>query len=240
MARQTMSPNQSSFRALNTSPDNVPEFMGSFTLSARPNTDLWRKPPTLDTATAPILYTPLRHAFTCAEVTVSADWELEWDQAGLVIFAGEPPVGLPSGDTDPNDGLPPAYAPPRQATKWCKVGLEFVNLTCHASSVCATMEGADYALTTLPPHHAHRSDLRIKIERIGTSLWIWYEDTLVGWKKIRDVTWFFYNVEDKAVRVGVYVSRPASFPTTAYHGIHGGHRRAHRDLCVQFDDLEIF
>lgn len=235
-----MPPASSSFRALNTSPENVPEFMGSFNLSAHPNTDLWRKPPTRDTSTAPILYTSLRNPFVSAEVTVSADWELEWDQAGLVIFAGDPPSGMQNADPAPGDGRPPAYTPPRQASKWVKVGLEFCNLTCHASSVCATMEGADYALTTLPPHHAHRSDLRLKIERIGTSLWVWYEDALVGWKKLRDVTWFFYNVEDKAVRVGVYASRPANFPTTQFHSLHGGGGRAHRDLCVQFDDLEIF
>lgn len=214
--------------------------MESFALSAPPNTDLWRKPPTRDTSTAPIIYTSLRYPFVSAEVTVSADWQLEWDQAGLVIFAGDPPAGLSTPDPAPLNGLPPAYAPPRPASKWVKVGLEFCNLTCHASSVCATTEGADHSLTTLPPYHAHGSDLRLKMERLGTSLWIWYEDAIGGWKKIRDVTSFFWNVDDKAVRVGVYASRPASFPSTTYNTINGGQRRPHRDLRVQFDGLEIY
>src|SRR5690242_3101771 len=86
-----MPPASSSFTPLNIASDVVPEYMGSFTLAASPNTDLWRKPPSRDTSTAPVLYTALRNPFIAAEVTVSADWELEWDQGGLVIFAGAPP-----------------------------------------------------------------------------------------------------------------------------------------------------
>src|SRR3954466_8043121 len=86
-----MPPASSSFTALNIPNDAVPEWMGAFTLAAPPNTDLWRKPPSRDTSTAPILYTALRNPFIAAEVTVAADWELEWDQGGLVIFAGAPP-----------------------------------------------------------------------------------------------------------------------------------------------------
>jgi hypothetical protein len=49
--------------------------MEYFSLSAGPNTDLWRKPPDRDTATAPIVYTSLRQPFIIAEVTVTAeDW----------------------------------------------------------------------------------------------------------------------------------------------------------------------
>lgn len=65
--------------------------MEYFELKAGPNTDLWRKPPNGDTSTAPIVFTSLRHPFVVAEVTVSADWEMEWDQGGLVIFAGAAP-----------------------------------------------------------------------------------------------------------------------------------------------------
>jgi len=287
-----MPPDSSSFTALNV--DNgagVPEWMGSFTLAAPPNSDLWRKPPSRDTSTAPILYTSLRNPFVAAEVTVSADWELEWDQGGLVIFAGAPPgrsvnadaptnpnvvgvtsihlpnasettgastnpslapappnttstplgAGQPSGAVthDPR-GLPPAYVAPAPASKWVKVGLEFCNNACHATSVCATSDGADWALTALPPHHARRMDLRVKIERIGYALWVWYEDDVSGWKKLREVTWFFWGVEDKAVRVGVYASRPANIGATMYERRHGGPSYADRNLCVSFEGLEIF
>ena len=86
-----MTPASSSFTPLTIPDDCVPEWLDSFILAAPPNTDLWRKPPTEDTSTAPVLYTALRAPFIAAEVRVSADWELEWDQGGLVIFGGMPP-----------------------------------------------------------------------------------------------------------------------------------------------------
>lgn len=287
-----MPPDSSSFTALNIPNGAVPEWMGSFVLAAPPNTDLWRKPPSRDTSTAPILYTALRNPFIAAEVTVSADWELEWDQGGLVIFAGAPPgriataaaettlnaapassppniiditsngasansstpapaatntttaalsAGQQSGVVTQDDrGPPPAYIPPAPASKWVKVGLEFCNNACHATSVCATSDGADWALTALPPHHARRLDLRVKIERIGYALWVWYEDEVSGWKKLREVTWFFWGVEDKAVRVGVYASRPANIGASMYERRHGGPSYTQRNLCVDFEGLEIF
>lgn len=130
--------------------------------------------------------------------------------------------------------------PPAPVSKWVKVGLEFCNGACHATSVVATSDGADWALTALPPHHARRSDLRVKIERIGYALWVWYEDEVSGWKKLREVTWFFWGVEDKAVRVGVYASRPANFGTSMYDRRHGMPSASHRNLCVDFEGLEIF
>ncbi|KAI9782315.1 MAG: hypothetical protein M1816_001928 [Peltula sp. TS41687] len=257
----------SSFRGLNT--QEHPEWMGLFSLEAPPNSDLWRKPPSRDTSTAPVLYTCLRHPFVAAEVTVTADWELEWDQGGLVIFAGVPPGHstvnpvprptntAPSSTTQPQQQNqqqqqpPPSYTaavpPPTAASKWVKAGLEFCNGAPHASSVSATPDGADWALATLSPQHAHqRMDLRIKLERIGYALWIWFEDTVNGWRKLREVTWFFWGVEDKAVRVGVYASRPANFGTMAgAYGRRGNHEnleesREQRVLVVEFDGLEIF
>ncbi|KAH7076278.1 hypothetical protein FB567DRAFT_157375 [Paraphoma chrysanthemicola] len=283
-----MPPSSSSFTPLNIPNDVVPEWMGSFTLAAPPNTDLWRKPPSRDTSTAPILYTALRNPFIAAEVTVSADWELEWDQGGLVIFAGAPPgqitaaapaleppgvvsltlddesdsaspspsISAPSStnttpvhtpapdlpDQQPSHrGPPPPYEHPVPAAKWVKVGLEFCNNACHATSVVANSDGADWSLSALPPHHARRLDLRVKIERIGYALWVWYEDEVLGWKKLREVTWFFWGVEDKAVRVGVYASRPANFGMSVFERRNGGGSSVGaRNLCVDFEGLEIF
>lgn len=282
-------------------------------MAAPPNTDLWRKPPSGDVSTAPILYTALRNPFIAAEVTVSADWELEWDQGGLVIFAGTPPghmaataaaagtttttsstsstlevpniadillednatqrpatsspsqtpiadnndtlephnpsgTGSPQRTSNSTHGPPPAYSAQPPASKWVKVGLEFCNNACHATSVVANSDGADWSLSALPPHQQRRYDLRVKIERIGYALWVWYEDDMVGWKKLREVTWFFWGVEDKAVRVGVYASRPANFGLSMFdarragggnnHGEGGGFQA--RNLCVDFEGLEIF
>ncbi|RAR12183.1 hypothetical protein DDE83_004188 [Stemphylium lycopersici] len=324
---ETMTPASSSFTPLNIPEDCVPEWLDSFILAAPPNTDLWRKPPTGDTSTAPVLYTALRAPFIAAEVRVSADWELEWDQGGLVIFGGMPPglatatttaaatITTPAAATtttttttttpatttatttatpaievpniadilledsvsqtpapsqpqnptrDDNEsfpntparspeqesgtgaqlerGPPPPYAPPAPACKWVKVGLEFRNNVCHASSVVANSEGADWSLSALPPHQQRRYYLRVKIERIGYALWVWYEDEILGWKKLREVTWFFWGVEHKAVRVGVYASRPANFELNLFDRNHGtgGNNYASRNLCVAFDGLEIY
>jgi regulation of enolase protein 1 (concanavalin A-like superfamily) len=225
--------------------------MSAFELHAPPHTDLWRKPPSADTATAPILFTALRHPFVSAEVTVAADWRLEWDQAGLVIFAGMPP-GYQASSTNSSqvtpinnppenaDGSPPAYPHSPPASKWVKVGLEFCNNACHASSVCATSDGADWTTTSLSQSQAARGELRVKLERIGYALWIHYHDHQLGWKKMREVTWFFYGVENKSVRVGVYASRPANFPPTLYDRRHGIPSVTQSSLRVEFDDLSIF
>ncbi|KZF21472.1 hypothetical protein L228DRAFT_239449 [Xylona heveae TC161] len=347
-----MVPARSSFMGLNlTSQSDLPECMASFSLQAPPNTDLWRKPPARDTSTAPILYTALRRPFIAAEVTVTADWELEWDQGGLVIFAG-----LPTGRTEPvppssvshsvpvsgpgrngssgnsnssnnssssstlrsragsagtaagtetansttetrttnNDSAPtstsppPPYVTPMPAAKWVKAGFEFCNNAVHASSVCATSDGADWAVapltqctTSTPSASSTRSgypssvsvsvpqhELRVKLERIGYALWIYFLDGSLGWKKLREVTWFFWGVEDKAIRVGVYASRPANFggfgggggaaSTSQRHGRRRNHHNhdnyylhqqqqqqsqlSHSQNClfVEFDDLEIY
>ena len=263
-----MPPDRSCFTAVNLPQSSIPNWMGSFTLSAPPNTDLWRKPPCQDTVTAPILYTSLRHPFVTAEVTVSADWQLEWDQAGLVIFAGAPPgqarnptpTTRTGGQTTTSSTqcLPPPYSPPPGAsTKWVKVGLEYYNNACHATSVCASSEGADWAVTSLcggpgpGVMHSDRTDLKVKLERIGYALWLSYHD-MNGWRKLREFTGFFYGVEDKSVRIGVWASRPANLPSSP-HQTTGGRRTtsaagavsptsgtADRNLCVDFEGLEIF
>ncbi|MCJ1362553.1 hypothetical protein MMC16_001657 [Acarospora aff. strigata] len=334
-----MSPSNRSFTALNCHSDTVlPDCMDYFTLHARPNTDLWRKPPSRDTCTSPILYTRLTHPFVAAEVTVSAEFEMEWDQGGLVIFAGSPPTPspppIPNSQThiqahtpnptptptsiptsQPSEPPPPYTHPPSPPTptpaaKWVKAGLEFCNGEPHASSVSATSDGADWATSPIPipiptpyphshtraspsptcpsnytyqpypqhsPHGPNYTSLRIKLERIGYALWIWFAPVSVsapdshdllhprsssttrrldqqGWKKLREVTSFFYGVDEKCVRVGVYASRPADFGVSHYArthgvGVGGGRGRGRgrgaggegeRELEVEFEGLEIF
>ena len=246
----------SSFTALNLpSTFTLPHCMEYFTLEAGPNTDLWRKPPNGDTSTAPIVFTSLRHPFIVAEVTVSADWEMEWDQGGLVIFAGGAPQPFSPTMTTArrSNARPPC--------KWVKAGMEFSSGTVNASSVSATADGADWCLSPLAPasQGSMINSLRIKLERIGHALWIWYQVPSISpyattpgavgstWKKLREVTWFFYGVEDKFVHVGVYASRPANIAhhETMWDAMH----RLRLDtsaidsrdgLVVEFEDLEIF
>ncbi|KAJ5894728.1 hypothetical protein N7495_006419 [Penicillium taxi] len=254
-----MPPDGSSFTALNLpSSFTLPECMEYFTLSAGPNTDLWRKPPNGDTSTAPIVFTSLHHPFVVAEVTVSADWEMEWDQGGLVIFAG----AAPSSDAPaPVPAIVADRHTNRQPCKWVKAGMEFSGGMVNASSVSATADGADWCLSPLVQAQGPEvQSLRIKLERIGHALWIWYQvpsaspygvsPGAVGstWKKLREVTWFFYGVEDKLVHVGVYASRPTNLArsTTMWDAMHGltidsSLSTGSADgLVVEFEDLEIF
>ncbi|KAJ5568104.1 hypothetical protein N7450_010590 [Penicillium hetheringtonii] len=238
-----MPPSGSSFTTLNLPPAFIlPQCMEYFSLTAGPNTDLWRKPPNGDTSTAPIVFTSLRHPFVIAEVTVSADWEMEWDQGGLVIFAGAAPQSF-SSDTAALSRQRGGPSPP-------------------VNGVSATADGADWCLSPLVqtvPGPTVQS-LRIKLERIGHALWIWYQvpsaspyalsPGAVGstWKKLREVTWFFYGVEDKFVHVGVYASRPTGIGRgqtmwDAMHGVplEGASASGLPDgLVVEFEDLEIF
>ena len=256
-----MAIDRASFTFLNL-PDSfeLPTSMDYFTLNAPPDTHIWRKPASRDTTTAPLVYTALRHPFVVAEVTVTAGWEMEWDQAGLVIF-----TGLPPGDQSPiSPRLQNRLArnePPPQG-KWVKAGLEFTGGTLNASCTVAMSPcGADWSLSpVLPfalPHEAlplEMSSLRIKFERIGDALWVWYRmpglstsssspsPASVGaeWRKVREVMGFFWGIEDKGgVWVGCYASRPMTFmPSRSWEGTAGDDAR--NGLLVEFEDLEIF
>ncbi|KAL4968263.1 uncharacterized protein BDV14DRAFT_152074 [Aspergillus stella-maris] len=259
-----MPPCGSSFTALNLPSDfTLPDCMEWFTLTAGPNTDLWRKPPNGDTSTAPIVFTSLRNPFLVAEVTVTADLEMELDQGGLVIFAGGAPQSI-SSDTVPTvrSNRFGVNSPNTQPTKWVKAGMEFCSGTVNVSSVSATADGADWCISPLSiPDQSPSANhsVRLKFERAGHALWVWYQvpsaspyavspgDVGSTWKKMREVTWFFYGVEDKFVHVGVYASRPTNIqrsstvwsmthrsgPSSAGPAAMGDHLR------VEFDDLEI-
>jgi regulation of enolase protein 1 (concanavalin A-like superfamily) len=222
------------FEALNIAPEFIPTDTSLFHLEAEPQTDLWRKPPGQDTSTAPVLYRSLKFPFVSAEVTVCAEWGLEWDQAGLVLFAGDPPGHQ---ETQESADSPPPY-PSQTDSKWVKIGLEYNNNICQVSTTTATSHGADWSITALPYYHSQRNDLRIKFERLGVGLWLYYEDQRLGWKKLREISGFFYGVPDKSVRVGVYASRPANFVATPFNS--DEIERLDRNLRVEFEDLLIF
>ena len=240
--------------------------MDYFALNAPPNTHICRKPASRDTTTAPLIYVSLRHPFVIAEVTVTAAWEMEWDQAGLIIFAGSPPgeQAPPLPQTRHRHRGHTWNDPPVQG-KWVKAGLEFTGGTLNASCTVATSpSGADWSLSpVLPaalPHEAlplAMSSLRIKFERIGDSLWVWYRMPNISsysaphspasagaeWRKVREVMGFFTGVEDKyGVWVGCYASRPMNFiPSHSWEGGTGGGSDNERNgLLVEFEDLEIF
>ena len=156
--------------------------MDYFTLSAGPNTGLWRKPLNGDISTAPMVFISLRQPFVVAEVTISADWDMEWDQGGLVIFAGDAPTQtLPSesqqwsSETDVCSFNTMRLHSPAHSYKWVKAGMEF-------SSVTAISDGADWCSSPLatPSISMNTISLRIRMERVGFSLWIWYQISSFG------------------------------------------------------------
>jgi len=216
-----MPPESTNFRYYNTPANTpIPPWLGNFVLKARCGTDLWRKP-SRDTFTAPVLYTSCPLHFFRAEVTVHIrlNSAFEWDQGGLVIFAGPPPV-----HTSPGANLP-AYSPP-PAGKWVKAGIEYYDGRTTASSVSASSDGADWSLVELP---VGINELKVRFERVESALWVFFDDGC-DWKKLREVTWFFHGVHEKNVRIGVYASRPANFMS--------GH--ALEELVVEFEGLEIY
>jgi len=218
-----MPPDSANFRYFNTPANTpVPSWLGNFVLKARSGTDLWRKP-SRDTFTAPVLYTSSPLHFFRAEVTVHIRLTsaFEWDQGGLVIFAGPPPTTTPA-----NNG-PPVYSLNQApAGKWVKAGIEYYDGHTTASSVSASTDGADWSLVELPPG---QNELKVRFERVDQALWVWFDDGM-EWKKLREVTWFFWGVDEKNVRIGVYASRPANF-------ISG---RPLEELVVEFEGLEIY
>jgi len=142
----------------------------------------------------------------------------EWDQGGLVIFAGPPPV------TTSSTSLPAYDQPP--AGKWVKAGIEYYDNRTTASSVSASSDGADWSLIELP---LGINELKVRFERMDNALWVYFDDG-TEWKKLREVTWFFYGVDEKNVRIGVYASRPANFMSG----------RPLEELVVEFEGLEIY
>jgi len=228
------------FSGLNVEPESIPEDLDVFELTAREGTGLWRKPASRDTSTAPIIFTALRYPFISAEVTVSADWRLEWDQAGLVLFTGAP-LGDVVQPPPELDDAPPPYTPTVSPSRWVKIGLEYIDNTPHLSSTHAAGCNADWSLIPLPSYHDQRDDLRVRILRLGDSLGLHYKDLMYGWRKVREINGFFFGADDKSLRVGVYASRPTSWKDNPRPPIPG--LRAEDldiNLRVGFEDLKIF
>jgi regulation of enolase protein 1 (concanavalin A-like superfamily) len=252
-----------SFTTHNVPPNfKLPENLDYFTLTAPPNTRITRKPSTPDETTAPMILTRLIHPFVIAEVTLTATFEMEWDQAGLIVFTGPPPP-----TQSPVNWRRRRVDDELEQGKWVKAGLEFTGGAMNASSVVATSaSGEDWCLSPLMGEDALADDyepvsfsLRIKFERIGDALWIWYRDVkgsnsnssptmttpgavYASWRKLREVNGFFRGVEMKGdVRVGCYASRPVDFVAGDDWDERFGMPESGqgRGLMVEFEDLEI-
>lgn len=164
-------------------PEDVHEY---FSLQAPPNTNIQRKPSASDDTTAPMLLKRLNQSFLLAEVTVSADFAMDHDQAGLVIFADSLPTSSLSQSLTirRSSRYSRSSSEPLATGKWAKAGLEFARGELHAASSVATSSyGADWSssarmpspLTAFDPFSLTAQSLRIRFERVDESLWISYE-----------------------------------------------------------------
>jgi len=230
-------------------PDEMTEY---FSLTAASETRLSRKSLHEDELTAPMVLRRVRPTFTIAEVTVSVDFQLDWDQGGLVIFLGGHPAHLhhinrslrrPYVVVDPRVN--------RASHKWARVALEMTAGELGISTLVANPKcGVDWACTPVFPLHPHHAadgstpSLRLKLERVGADLWVWFmipetefqagyvptpESVSRQWRKCREIVNFFDEESMKGdAWVGCYASRPVETEPDHEEG-----------LFVEFEDLEI-
>ncbi|KAK1836566.1 hypothetical protein QBC39DRAFT_338414 [Podospora conica] len=189
----------------------------TFTITAAPSTDIWRKPPSTDvynapTATPPSLITtgPLP-SFLSARATFSFPWRHQYDQAGLLLAFHPPPSS-------------PARTSPSPA-RWIKTGVEFYNSRPMLSTVSCD-RWADWSVTPLPPT-AEGGEVwtTVSIEKQnldghGWSLWVF--QVLEDGEKVplREICWV-YGDEDGGEGWTVEVSAMAARPEKEVEGGEG-------------------
>ena len=178
---------QSQFRFANSDAE-VPgngALPAEFIIKTPPSTDIWAKPPSTISFSAPILYrsVPLK-SFKRIRVSVTGLWEKKYDQGGVALVLNT------------TDG----------GRKWVKCGIELTHGKPHLS-VVAKDNWADWSLLSVPSGGASATLELVREE--DNSLWIYLVEGLQK-SPIREVTWIFEqeNVED--FWVGTYAARPST------------------------------
>ncbi|KAK3353412.1 hypothetical protein B0T25DRAFT_210058 [Lasiosphaeria hispida] len=189
--------------------------MTTFTITASPGTDLWRKPPHADIFNAPTAApsSGALPAFLSARGSFAFDFTERYDQVGLLL------TFHPLSSTGPD---PSASAP-----KWIKTGIEFYNSKPMLSTV-ACERYADWSVSPLGPQAARWTTISIEksTDEHGTSLWVYHvlED---GTKvPLREIAWVFGdNPEGWKVEASALAARPEKGATG--------------DLVVEVKDFEV-
>ncbi|PTB67702.1 hypothetical protein BBK36DRAFT_1115568 [Trichoderma citrinoviride] len=177
--------------------------MASFTVSAQPNTDVWKKPPSHDVFTAPyksLSKKPLPK-FLSATLTFTATYTHQFDQAGILLLFTRPSSS--------------SSATPR---KWIKAGIEFFNGRPRLSTVCCD-SWADWSVADVSSSaadiQAGTKGVTILLERLdahdGSCLWVYRVD---GEEKtpMREICWPYgedNGGEGWELEVGALVARPS-------------------------------
>ncbi|KAK0643369.1 hypothetical protein B0T16DRAFT_415772 [Cercophora newfieldiana] len=191
--------------------------MTSFTISAAPSTDIWRKPPHADVwnaSTASPSSGPLQ-SFVSAKASFSFPWSEQYDQAGI-LFSFRP-AGSPSD---------PSKAPP----KWIKTGIEYYN----GHPMLSTVTAAPWADWSVAPLTVSSSATEIwttitiekAIDEHGVSLWVYL--VLENGEKVslREICFVYGDgPENWTLEVSAMAARPQKGATS--------------DLVVQVKDFAV-
>ncbi|KAJ0165121.1 Uncharacterized protein CTA2_12319 [Colletotrichum tanaceti] len=184
----------------------------SFTLSAPPDTDVWKKPPSHNVYNATIKAVPAKplSQFKSAKITFSADWSEQYDQGGLILTF------------DSLSG---------RERRWIKTGLEFFNGTQQISTV-ACDRWADWSIAPLAGFEETKS-ITVLVEKgrdgLGLGLWVYYVKQDGSKEPLREICWLYGDDDasgkDWNLTVGALVARPA--------------KDAKGDLEVHFKDFDV-
>ncbi|KAF4312802.1 hypothetical protein GTA08_BOTSDO11967 [Botryosphaeria dothidea] len=189
----------------------------TFTITAPPGTDIWRKPPSTNSFNAPTrsllpngIPVPLK-SFQRARITFSGPWTTRYDQGGLLLH-----VTKPDSKED----------------RWLKTGIEFYRERPYLSTV-ATQTYSDWSVA--PPSDASIDaavtvEVRRETDELGTSLWVYEVVPGKEEEPLRECTWWFAEEgEGWAVDVRAMAARPAEKESVV--GAEG--------LVVSFSGVEV-
>ncbi|KAI5282805.1 hypothetical protein KEM54_002556 [Ascosphaera aggregata] len=155
---------------------------GQFTIQCPPGTDIWSRPPNIDSIDSPILHKtgPLSQ-FRRVSAHITGAFSADHDMGGIIMILHNKRTGQ---------------------RKWIKSGLEHYGSRRNVS-VVTKQEFADWSLF---PYDHFGVTLEMRREKTG-SLWVYL---VVGIQRvpIREVTWVFEGEEDVEVMAGAYASRP--------------------------------
>ena len=156
-----------------------------FKIFAPPGTDVWRPSLEDDRFNAPFIYTTLKSAaFKQISATISADWNTQFDQGGLLLYWP---------------------GPEKNKTKWVKAGIEYFNGQ-PMLGVVGCDRFSDWSLCPLPI--ARATHATVEAERVGQTLWVYL--VFNGERRaLREIKWAFLEDRENEAEmwVGAYAAK---------------------------------
>ncbi|KAI5360977.1 hypothetical protein Slin14017_G091520 [Septoria linicola] len=201
----------------------------SFTITAPPKTDIWRRSESDDVFNAPTIYQSIPASqFKSISVTVYAPWHTQYDQGGLIVAFPSSSTPRPHDAKDKKKAEDEEPENPVRPSKWIKAGIEFFELSA-VLGIVGTDRFSDWSLA--PMSQEYHQKARFKIEKKENTLWIYAaQEGEEKMKPMREIKWAFMEGRDEEdVWVGVYAAKP-----TADEG-----EDEEKGIEVSFSDLQI-